>query len=203
MGLNKQMDQKTYATLLADGTLRVKCDESNPEAKKREIEKSDGTKQIKFELVYSSLSGLITNLEIEDGTFGEQLRLTITDDGDSTIVTTGASSNFADDLMKKLPNVDFLQAVEFKPFSFTNDKGKPQKGITLVQGDNKLPNFFFDPKTKKSINEFPELAENYAEFKKKDWKKHFEGVNQFLIDYTLNVVVPKLPSLVTDDEVSF
>ena len=203
MGLNKQMDQKTYATLLADGTLRVKCDESNPEAKKREIEKSDGTKQIKFDLVYLSLSGLITNLEIEDGTFGEQLRLTITDDGDSTIVTTGASSNFADDLMKKLPNVDFLQAVEFKPFSFTNDKGKPQKGITLVQGDNKLPNFFFDPEAKKSINEFPELAENYADFKKKDWKKHFEGVNQFLIDYTLNVVVPKLPSLVTDDEVSF
>ena len=203
MGLNKQMDQKTYATLLADGTLRVKCDESNPEAKKREIEKSDGTKQIKFELVYLSLSGLITNLEIEDGTFGEQLRLTITDDGDSTIVTTGASSNFADDLMKKLPNVDFLQAVEFKPFSFTNDKGKPQKGISLFQDETKITNFFFDPKTKKSINEFPELDANYADFKKKDWKKHFEGVNQFLIDYTLNVVVPKLPSLVTDDEVSF
>ena len=154
MGLNKRTDQKTFATILSDGSIRVKCDESTEGAKKREYETSDGTTGIKWELVYNSLSGIITNIEFEDGQFGEQMKVTISDD-EEIILTMGSSSSFADDLMKKLPSIDVLKQVEISPYSFTDDKGKSRKGITLRQNDKKISNFFYDGE--KNINEYPEL----------------------------------------------
>ena len=193
MGLNQRQGGKTYAKLLSDGSLRVKCDESTEGAKKREYELADGTKNTVYELVYDSLTGLITSLEIEEGQFGEQMRLTISDNGEEIIVTTGASSNFADDMMKKLPNLDLSKSVELKPYAFTDDKGKSRKGVSFYQDDKKIDKFDFE--------EMPKLPEDaVATFKKKDWKKYFEGVNEFLIDYTLNVTVLRLPKLVTDVE---
>lgn len=195
MGLNKREGQKTYAKLLSDGTLRVKCDENDADAVKREYE-HDGKDCVVFENKYSSLSGLITSIEFPDSQY-DSMNVTILDGEEEIIVTMPSASNFADDLMKRLPNVDVLKSVELRPFAFTDDKGKDRKGITLIQNESKLSNYFYDGD--KNINEYPEPEEGTDT--KKAWRKYFAGVNEFLIEHTNSVVVPKLP--VTTTEVDF
>jgi hypothetical protein len=95
------------------------------------------------------------------------------------------------DLMKKLPNIDFTKEVVIAPYSFEDDNKKTKKGITLMQGENKIKSFFLDEKGL-AINDFPVAQKEIAEMKKDDWTIYFINVTNFLKEYTQNNIVPKV-----------
>ncbi len=207
MGLVKK-EQKIYASIISDGSIRVQSDSSNPNAVIRKYETSDGKKGEKYEMVYQELYGKITAMEIKDGNYGKQLYVTLKDNPvvenedlkDDVILCLSLSQSFADDLMKKLPNVALDETVTLTPYSFTDDKKKLRKGITVWQKGEKVPSFFYDGK--KSVNGIPDLPkkEVYTKWDSEDWKVYFIKISKFLQKYLEEKVIPEIPVAEGEDE---
>jgi len=194
MGLIAE-DPKTYANILSDGSIRVKTQETDPLAVKREYETSDGKKGVKFEKVYKKLLGHIRGITFYEGDFGKTLQITINDGSDDDItLTTSMNNNFATDIMKKLPNVDLKKEVLLVPFSFEDKNKKTRKGITVYQDGEKIKDFFHDEKNK-PLNGYPPLTKDIKDYDSEDWKVYFIEARKFLQKYIESNILPKLSSL--------
>ena len=192
MGLEKN-NSKTFASIISEKPfIRVKTEESNPEAIKREYE-VDGKSGIKYELAYDNLSGYIKDIQIYQGDFGKQLQVTV----DDIVLSVPLGTGFADDLLKKLPAVNLSEPVNLVPYNFEDEKRKPRKGITIYQGEEKINNFFYDGEN--SLHGYPDFPEGYESFDSEDWKVYFIGVSKFLQKYLEDNVIPKLKSESVND----
>lgn len=202
MGLKynpRERDNTIYATVLAsDGKIRVAVPEGTEGSIKREYatdedKKSGNDKKgilsgVKHEMVYTELSGVITEMKFHDGDYGTNLQIVVTDpdaDEDEKPVTLSLSteSNFGEDVMKKLPNINLKKPVTFTPYSFDNDRGKKVRGITIVQGEKKIENFYIDG-DKKPINGYPKAPTPKAgkSITTPQWRKFFAEAREFLME---------------------
>lgn len=188
----------------SDGTFRLTVKEGTPDAEYREYETSDGKKGGKWELVYKSLSGRITNLQTYDGDYGTNLMVTMTyegTDGEETsdIISIGVGTPYGEDFMKKLPNINLDEFVTMSPYSFEDDNGKIRKGITVKQGDTKLTNFFYkagaDGERGENINGYPDPEGDTSTYTKDDWKIYFMKARKFLMEYTTENFLSKFAHL--------
>lgn len=181
---------------VTQGRLRVTVDETTPGAKRREWETPDGKSGVKWELVYSKISGQITGIEFKEGEFGEQLNITIyfPNQDENYILTMQSNSRYAIDFMKRLPGVDFDKEVELTPYDI-EDNGKRNVGIRLVQGET-IRNCFWDYENKRGKGGFPEMKAEKPD--KDDWKVYFIEVKKWLKAYTLDNICPKISSVIPD-----
>jgi hypothetical protein len=184
-GLNNERANKKYVSVLADGLLHMTVYEGTEGAKVREYETSDGVKGEKHELTFDTLRGIVTELFFFEGKFGNTLHLVFNDEIELSV---NVASNYAEDIMKKLPNIDLSQEVVLKPYSF-EDKNtkKTKKGFTISQNDQKINTFFYNPETKENINGYPKPEGTPAQIKKyktDDWKMYFMQARKFLVEYT-------------------
>ena len=203
MGLANTRTQATFVSIGSNGDLRVNANESTPGAVKRDYELSNGSKGSKWELIYNEMTGIITSIQFRDGDYGEQMLINFWDDGVSYVLTTPASSNFATDIMKKIPNINVTKPITIKPYSLTDDKGKPKKGVTIIQDGSKITNFFVEEGEdgkKKEAHGFP-VKEAGKAYKTSDWKLYFMQVAKFLQEYTEANVTPALLSVIELDDI--
>lgn len=194
-------DQKEFVSILAsDGSLRLSVPEGTEGAVKREYKVTDEkTKEevtkTKTELVFKALSGKVTGVSFAETKFGKLLQVTITDEEGDLTISTNSSNNFGIDLMKKLPAMDFDQDYRLAPFSFENDEKKNVRGVSISEGieqDKEAPkvtNFFWDGK--KDINGFPTAKGDTSKYTKNKWKAYFGEVEDFLVGYTEENIIPK------------
>jgi hypothetical protein len=190
--LKEYTPKATYINILgSDGTLRKEVEETTPGAVKREWKSGDGKSSgVKWEHIYSELSGVISSVEIYEGDFGKNIIVGVTDGEEPEIkLSISMNSPFGEDFAKKLPNIDIKKPIIIKPYAFTDDKGKVRKGVTVMQDGNKLQNFFYDAAKKENIHEFPNPQYKFdkkgekKDFSKDEWKIYFALCRQFLIDY--------------------
>ena len=106
------------------------------------------------------------------------------------ILSMNMSSNYAEDLLKKIPNIDLTKQVSLKPYSFEDDKKKIRKGISVVQGEVKIKSFFQDPVTKKNLHDYPELTKPIKDYDKDDWKIYFMTTRKFLEKFITDNISP-------------
>ena len=66
-----------------------------------------------------------------------------------------AEYQYAEDVMRSLPNVDTKKHVIFKSYNFTDKEGKKVRGIRVEQDGVKIPNYYFDSVAKKDKNGIP------------------------------------------------
>lgn len=192
-GLSKDTE-RNYLGILSDGTLRQKVTQETPGAVRREYETSDKKKGVKWELVFNQIEGHIVKIELVDGDYGKMLQLHFAWDGGTAIVSVNTSSNFGEDVMKKLPNVRFNLPVRFRPFAFEAD-GKLKKGVSLTQQRHgevweKIPSFFWDAGEKVLKNGYPAPEGKPEDYSKDDWKVYFIQARKFLMGYIVEHVVP-------------
>lgn len=186
--LKKGSDDVTFASVLADGKIHISVPEGTEGAIVRKYETSDGKEGSKIEMVYKELIGKITKINFYEGDFGRQLQVTITDKGESIVLSLGTSSNYGEDMMKKLMNVDLDKKVKIVPYSFLDDKKKSKKGITIWQMEDgeavKIANYFYDADKKKNIHGYPEPKEpkKGKVISKDQWKLYFGEVREFLVE---------------------
>lgn len=190
-----------YASVSADGTIRIKVEEGTPGAKKREGDLQDGSHFIKYELEYTELTGKITGINFYEGDYGKNIQVTVTDgEEEPVILCLGVSSNFGEDFMKKLPNVNLDKEVTIKPYSMISKKnGKTIRGVSISQEDNKLLSFFSEKQGDKFVitNGMPEPSTNMD---KMAWKMYFMQVDLFLVKYIEDNIMPKLVNF-TEEEI--
>lgn len=179
----------------SDGTLRLTVPEGTEGALFREYETSDGKKGSKWELVFKSLSGKISNIQTHDGDYGMNLMLTLEYDGGEDTISIGAATPFGEDFMKKLPNINLEEYVDFAPYAFEDEKGKTKKGVSIKQGDRKIQNFFYKPADKDgergvNINGYPNPTGDTSKYTKDDWKIYFMQARKFLLEHTTEKFLP-------------
>lgn len=192
MGLNKS-EYQDFAIIIGDGSIRVQAQETDEGAILRKYKTQEGVEKEKWEMKYKSLDGIIEQIKIVDSQFGKNLQIKI----DGIYLSLGISSNFASDIMKKLPNINLEKKIEFCPYSFTDKTGKLRKGVTVLQDENKIENFFYDMKEKKALYDFPEFPKDYKKFDSEDWKAYFIGVSKFLQKYLTENIIPKVEEKIT------
>lgn len=200
MGFNDKRFRGNYASIGAKGDIRVKAEEDTPGAQRRDYELKDGTKGTKWELIYSEMYGYIREISFREGDFGTTCNVLFEDsEGEKTMLNISMNSNFAEDFLKKLPNVDFTKEVTIKPYAFTaRDTGKLKKGVTLLQikdgAETKIENFFVDPvDKKKTLHGFPETKDGGKGYTKSQWNIYFLQTKEFLQKYTKDEVIPNIP----------
>lgn len=189
--------QKTHGLYyqVIDGTFRRKVTEDTQGAVKREYETKDGNKGVKFEMVIDSLEGYIEEANIFDGDFGRSLQLKLDENpnGQNPHIQFSVENTYGEDMLRKLPNVDFSKPVKLRPYAFTNqENGRDVRGVEVSQGETKHKNYFWDFENKKTVNGIPEPEGDKDEYTKDDWKMHFLSVRKFLITHFTDNVRPKM-----------
>jgi len=181
-----------FATVLADGLIHVNVPTGTEGAVEREYETSNGKTGTKTELIYTELSGMLRKVDFHEGDYGINLLLVVGDKDDDKPVTLSLStdSNFGEDVMKKLPNIDLKRPVTLTPFSFEDDKGKKKRGVTITQLNKKkevekVGNFYYNADKKVVANGYPAVPKPKAGGKaisKTEWRKYFAIAREFLIE---------------------
>jgi hypothetical protein len=202
MALVESREKKNYISISSEGILRKVVPEGTPGAKVRvyETKEKDAEgnfiKASKLEKTFESVSGMITDISFKDTDYGTLLQVTLTDEflpDEPEILSMSTSQSFAQDFMKKLPNIKLDKEVIIKPFAFTPEGAKRElKGLTIIQEGAKIEKSFSEKQedgTFKNTMGFPEpeakLATEKNEMKRKEgWKRYFKDVEIFLVDYT-------------------
>lgn len=174
--------QGTYYSVLSDGKFHTSVPEGTDGAVRREYETSDGKKGVKHELVAQSINGKITNLAIYEGDYGKNLQVFF---GDDVIVSLNCASNFGEDFMKKLPNIDLERDVKLTPYSFEDaDTKKVKKGITVYQDNKKIADYYHVKKEDKwvEVNGYPHIPAKAKDWGSDEWKIFFLNARVFLLE---------------------
>lgn len=206
--LNVKEEPKMFLTIGKGGTgetmLRQSVSEGTPDSVARHWE-VNGEKGTKYELLFPSIEGKITNVEIkkeEEKGYGDKIQLTF--DGEIT-VSTKTTSKFGSSIMRQLPNVDFTKEVKLQPYSYTpKGKDKEVTGVSIKQGetfDDRVGDAFYDFEKKESKNGIPEPDFDWSNVQ--DWQKDkfWSEVDAFLQSYTLEKVVPTIPAFIPETSV--
>lgn len=186
-------EKAVFFSVLADGKFHHSVPEGTEGAVKREYETSDGTKGFKWEITANSIEGIISGISTRDGEYGKQLHIAFAPDANDTkdvVVSLNLSSNFAEDVLKKLPNVNVDKPVKLVPYSFEDEKTKKQKrGITIYQDDQKIASYYHEMKKDKKtgkdimspINDYPEVPKESKDWDSDDWKMYFTNCRKFMV----------------------
>ena len=185
MGVHKR-EEVTYFQVGSNGDIRLTVPEGTAGSVRREYEDRE-TKEVKvkYELIYSDIDGMVGDITIMTGKFGDNLIIPLKDTVTSEVfcLSLGVTTNFGEDFMKKMPNIDYSKPVKIVPFAFTSDKGKAVKGVTIYQDGEKIKNFFYNETNKIASNGFPIPDGDIKKYTKDDWKIYFLTARKFLINY--------------------
>lgn len=178
-----------WTPLSSTGKFHKSVDEGTEGAIKRDYETSTGEKGSKWELQAESIEGYIATISAREGDFGMQVYVGFkTEDGETPVVIAmSAASSFAEDFMKKLPNINLDKEVKFAPYSFTDDKGKKRKGMTIYQDKIKIESYYSEKDADgkwKPTNGMPEVKKkkNGKEMTTEEWKIYFAECRVFLLE---------------------
>ena len=182
----------TLYTVLADGKFHTEVSPEAPGAIRREFETSDKKKGVKYEHVANSITGHIIEISLFESNFGKQIIISL---GDGTVpdvsVYLSTQTQFGEDFMKKLPNINPDKNITLTPYSFEDEKtGKPRKGLTIYQNDGmedrKIPDYY---KRKEegtdrivSVNGYPEIPAEAENWQTDDWKLFYLQARKFLLE---------------------
>lgn len=180
-----------YISILSDGMFHETVPQGTEGAELRKYKLKDGTTGEKWEIKYAKIDARITNVSFRDGDYGEQILVTFSDDQYDVTLAQGVASPFGEDLLKKLPNVDFSEKLTVIPYAFEDDKGKQKRGITIYQGSKKLFNYFYDPVKNTPRNGYPGPEGDTETYNSDDWKMYYMKARKFLVGYAKENIVPK------------
>lgn len=179
-------------SILSDGKFHEKVAADTEGAVLRQYETSSGEKGEKWELVYKKIEAYITKIDFQDGEYGENLLIWFNDGENALALSVSTSSNFGEDILKKLPALDFSEKVGMQPYSFTKENGKEARGVSVWQKTDKVQSFFRDFEKNEDINGIPQPEGDTSKYDKDDWRIHFIKVRKFLVAYAKEHIVPKL-----------
>lgn len=135
-----------YFLSIYDGKLTQRVEETTEGAVKR-INSED---KIVFEKYYDAIIGVIKDISIHDGNYGEEVRVLLqTSPTASVQISFGLDTGYAQDFLKKIGNVDANKELTISPYSFF-DKEKKKKdgtpvkniGMTIIQNGEKVQRKF-------------------------------------------------------------
>ena len=180
---------------IVEGSLRQTVKQGVEGAVMRNWE-AGGKSGTKWELAYPAVSGHVKNISFYDGEHDGkkytnlQIEFDENENGNSPIVSVGARTRYAEDIMMKLPNINFEEEVRLRPFSFVPEgEDRAVTGVEVLQRsgtgnfDKKIDKKF----TKDKPNGMPEPSDD----ERNDWTLYFRRRNNWLRQYTTEKICSK------------
>lgn len=196
-----------FISILSDGLFHETVPANTECAILREYELKDGTKGSKHELLYKELEGEIVNIQFRDGDYGEQVQITVRDNDEDITISQGVGTNFGEDILKKLPSIQFEKRAKFAPYAFTDESEKERRGVTIYQDGEKVSSHFWDSEALKNVNGYPTPEGDISTYKSDDWKLFYLQARKFLVNFNKETVVPKFegysPSIKSTEEIEY
>lgn len=183
---------KVYLKII-DGKLRKEVSKDTEGAVKRDWKAPDGSEGTKWEMVYDTVSGVITRMYFRETDFGKFLNIEF--DG-TEVAAFHTDHRYFADFVKKLASCDISKPMTVRPYDFVDKNEKRVTGVSITQEghgweDNKAPDFFYDFEKKAYKHDFPKAAHTKENpFDKDDWKAYFIGVKKFLVAYVTLSLIP-------------
>lgn len=174
MALTQTPESNMKYIYIVGGCFKEQVEEGTLSANRREYEKADKSVGIKYEISYCSLDGKITNIKFRDSDYGKLILIEIDNDIQLSMNT---ESRYFMNFARKLPAIDLGKKVNMSPYDFETAEGKRMVGISVVQNEEKIKDYYYDGK--KNLNNLPNPPE--GEKDKDDWKIYFTTVKKFLI----------------------
>lgn len=137
MGLNQSNHSNRTFVSIVNGKWAQRVPEQTPNSVRRVIEdKKTGSKKEVWELIYDTVSGHITSIEVDEaGKFGDQLKINMEDLGEQFTVTMSMSGREAKNFLCLLKNIDLNEPVILAPYNFVSkDDGRNVIGLNTYQG---------------------------------------------------------------------
>ncbi len=157
-GLRQEENKTGNTTFLQiiNGKLAVRV----PEGVQGSTKRTNKSGKEVYELLYSVVEGLITNVSIsEAGEFGKELHIKLVNEGEVYVIQTGASGGNAFGFLSRVPNINFAEMVELRPYAILDKATNKTKSYFIAYQKNaegkytKLDSAF----TKENPNGLPEL----------------------------------------------
>jgi len=193
-------EQKTYINIQGkveenNVCFRKTVAEGTPGAKLRKYETSDGKTGEKWELWFKEVGGTITNVHFFEGDYGKNLIITLDAGLDEPVeLSLGVGTRYGEDVLKKLPNIDFNKQVILTPYGFESD-GKTLQGVSIVQNDTKVQGAFYNPETKENLLGMPEPGDIDD---KEDWKIYFMQARKHMIAHVEKEILPQFEGVTAE-----
>jgi len=187
---------------IIEGSLRQSVPEGTHDAILREWQAGGQTGTV-HEIVHKAAYGKIIDVSFydgeKDGRKFKTLNITLdeNEDGKTPVIGVSVCTKYAQDIMKKLPNINFDEEVRIRPFSFIPDgEEKNVVGVEITQRDKednftkKVENHFIEKKTTDGIekwlpiNGFPAREKTYNEQTDEEREIYKIQVRSFLIKNT-------------------
>lgn len=180
MGVKNNRPKVGYLKIV-EGSFRQEVDPGTAGSSMRE----NVNKRIVHEMVYDTLEGTITAVEVkEHEEYGYQLAIHVSDEKEVFKLEFPLASNHADNFLNKSGNIDFSKPVEIKPYDFIpKGEEKRKRGLVILQKGEKVENCW----TKENPGKVPEL-----EKKKVKGKEVWD--NSSRITFYISDVIPEIQS---------
>lgn len=179
----QELNSKTFI-YIAEGNWCQKVPEDHPAARRREWSVGSDS-GVKFERVFLSWTGVIVGIRFPHFEWGDICNIELED----AVLSLPLLSRYFSTLAARLPNADLTKEIRFHPYSMDKGKDKKNMGVSLIQNEQKLPNFYWDDVNKKPINGMP-LVDESAKDKKGYWQFYFSGVAEFLKEQMESLEIP-------------
>ena len=168
---------------IQSGKIAHRQSEATATSKQRTLESG----KVIHEELYDSLEGVITNITFRDGDYGQQLIVTIDNDGDVANLQMPLSSNVSGCFLKVLPNVNPTQVVKLTPKMEEKD-GKRKTSLFINQNGQAVKWYW----TKDNPGKLPPLQK--VKIKGKETWDDSDQID-FLKSYVNDEFLPKLGKL--------
>lgn len=171
MGLNKNTKGERTFVQIVGGQFAKRVKEDDPEGVKRIIKnKQTGAEKTVHEVYFRDVNGMIESIEVDEtGTFGDQIKVNMSDVGDNFTVTFSMASREAKSFLCCLKNIDLKKEIILAPYNFASKTEVKQViGMNVYQGGRtkefKVPAYF----SKEHPNGLPQVPEVPEEERDKD-----------------------------------
>ncbi len=182
-----ESEERTYLNV-SYGKLRQRAKEGQEKAKSRTLE--DGT--VIWEKVYNFLEGIIDKIFMKTHEeYGNSWLILMSDGEEKFSIQVSENSRYGDDLLKKIPNLNYGRGYKITPYDFEAD-GKRKCGISIktLQSDLSVISYYHtfgkNPDGSASVTATNGFLEYDGNWKDKDEVKiYFMRVRKFLREKSL------------------
>lgn len=160
----------------------------------------DGEKIYAYE--YKFIEGKITGIYYKESKdYGNSFEITIKDDRLYN-VSLKENSRYCQDFLSKLPAINLNKEVRLTPYEMAGDDDKTFRGISVLQDGVKIQNFFIEKDGEERVYKHGFPKPNAKKLSEKQWKIYCIEMQDFLMKYAINEILPSLKDLKNKHEES-
>lgn len=162
---------------IVGGNLVKRVEAGTPGAKER-VNKLGNTV---YEVSFQAWRGIVKDWKIVDSDYGKTLHVNFDD------VTISLSGKSQSEFIKRFAGARTDQEITIRPYDFVTDDGKRKSGLTIIQGEEKLKDFFsdYDAESKKFTykNGYPAPQAEWSKMTEAQKKIYYITTEEFLQNY--------------------